>query len=152
MPFEGDTFDGCYSFDTFEHIHDPLAAFKEIHRVTKRAGIVFAMFSPIFNAPWGLHVYRELGVPYCQHLWSPDTVDAFIGREARWQLNCRDLSYYREVWQQLDTLYRIVHLTEERDFDGIEIISQHPACFAKVSKKIDDFLISKIAVTLEVRK
>jgi SAM-dependent methyltransferase len=72
MTFPDASFDLVYSFNVFEHIHDPAAVFKEIRRVLKPGGVVFS-FIHLFTSDSGFHDLRVIagmheGIPYWAHL------------------------------------------------------------------------------------
>ncbi len=67
-------FDFIYSYNTFEHLKDPKTALTELLRVTKRGGLIYLNFAPLYASAWGLHAYRTLKIPYIQFLFS----EAFI--------------------------------------------------------------------------
>lgn len=40
LPAQGNSFDGCFSFEVLEHVWDPIAAVREMVRVTKPGGFI----------------------------------------------------------------------------------------------------------------
>jgi SAM-dependent methyltransferase len=55
LPFRDNSIGAVVSFDTLEHVADPLRAMQEIHRVLRPGGIVAVssvMFFPIHAHPW----------------------------------------------------------------------------------------------------
>jgi len=51
IPFKDNTFDGTYTMHVIMHMPDYKKAFKEMHRVTKKDGIIICDF-PNKNSPW----------------------------------------------------------------------------------------------------
>src|SRR5262249_16616709 len=78
LPFGDGSFDGVYSYNTFEHVAEPDKALGEALRVLRPRGLIYLSFGPLYCAAFGLHAYKELGVPYCQFLWEPAVIDEFM--------------------------------------------------------------------------
>lgn len=57
MSFPDNHFDIIASISVFEHIHDFELALKEMYRVLKPGGYVFAEFGPIWSSCWGHHLW-----------------------------------------------------------------------------------------------
>jgi SAM-dependent methyltransferase len=66
--FEDRTFDVIFSSNTFEHVSNILAAWREVWRLLKPGGCFILAVPPIANEP-----SREMNVanPYHLHIWSP---------------------------------------------------------------------------------
>ena len=87
--FPDNYFDYIYSLATFEHIFDLDKAMKEMHRILKPGGLLYAKFGPIWSSCWGHHlwinhngsVYNYINTalpPYCHLLLSPDELMAIL--------------------------------------------------------------------------
>ncbi|PTM43571.1 class I SAM-dependent methyltransferase [Bosea sp. 124] len=146
------SFDGYWSFNSFEHLHDPDAALKEAWRLVKNGGLVHINFAPIYNSPLGLHAHYEIGVPYCQHLWNTDDLAKFVSAKDLWNLNGMSLYDYRYLWSNNSNIFKTLSLSEEKDYHGLELISRFPSCFAHKSRDLDYFTTSKLVITLRVSK
>jgi len=81
LPFDDRSFDAVFSTDTFEHVMDLDAAFKELFRVLRPGGVVLSRFGPLFFSPQGYHLYWACQVPYAHLLCGLDAVLAL--RNAR---------------------------------------------------------------------
>lgn len=78
IPLEENSFDLICSYNAFEHLPDPHAAFEEMRRLCKPQGFILLSFNPLYYSPWGLHAYRALKMPYPQFLFSHSFIDAKI--------------------------------------------------------------------------
>jgi SAM-dependent methyltransferase len=67
LPYKDSSFDLVVSQNAFEHIPDPLAALKEAVRVTKKGGVIYLTFDPIWTADSGNHFMNFVGEPW-RHL------------------------------------------------------------------------------------
>jgi len=152
LPMDDNTYDGLWSYNSFEHFHDPDRALSEFHRVVRPGGRIHLSFAPLYNAPLGLHAFHEIGVPFCQHLWSDETILPRVTSKDLWCLNRWSLTQYRELWAKHADTLDVVDYSEGFDFQGLELIHRYPHCFTKVSRDIEDFVTSKIVVTFRVRK
>lgn len=73
MPFADNSFDVLVAADTFEHVEALEPALKECARVLKPGGYLYAYFPP-FYSPWGAHMVNWIRLPWCQVLFSEQTV------------------------------------------------------------------------------
>ena len=73
LPFEGDLFDAAFAHTVLQHLSDPVAALKEMHRVLKPGGII-----GLREEDWGSFVI---------HPSSPLTRETFDLFHGDWQLN-----------------------------------------------------------------
>jgi SAM-dependent methyltransferase len=60
IPFADKTFDAVYAFIVFQHIHDPVLALSEIHRVLKLGGLLIVGDRDVISARGLLKPYHEL--------------------------------------------------------------------------------------------
>ena len=61
LPFPDEHFDALFSVATFEHILDLPLALREMHRVLRPGGVVYANFGPIWSSGKGHHVRAQVG-------------------------------------------------------------------------------------------
>lgn len=137
LPYEHDTFDLVTSFNSFEHMADPAAAFAELVRVTKPGGIIYLDFGPLYASPWGLHAYRSLLMPYPQYLFSKEFITAKLRElgisdlgEERTELqfvNGWCPRHYEAVWasHNLEPVAGYTHSVQNFWY----LVQRYPACF-----------------------
>jgi ubiquinone/menaquinone biosynthesis C-methylase UbiE len=81
LPFESDTFDVVFLNDVVEHIRRPALTrvFEECRRVVKSDGRICLEFPPWSN--WSAaHLYDYIYIPWCQFLFSDETLINVIRR------------------------------------------------------------------------
>jgi len=80
LPYPTSTFDGAYLCWFLEHVQEPIAILKEIHRVLKPEGVIFC--SEVMNATFFLHPYSPATLQYWfafnDHQWTLRG-DPFVG-------------------------------------------------------------------------
>ena len=98
MLFRDDYFDFITSFNALEHIPDPLKALNEIVRVTKKGGIIYVTFDPIWTADTGSHFIYRVPEPWA-HL--VDDQDTFIKKMQRAGSSEDEISEFKNGMNQL---------------------------------------------------
>jgi SAM-dependent methyltransferase len=89
LSFSDDYFDLIVSSAVFEHVHNFDQAMKEMYRVTKPSGYLFAIVGPIWSCTYGHHLwmhidgktvnYHTLALPpFCHLLMSRQEVEAWM--------------------------------------------------------------------------
>lgn len=63
LPTESSFFDGATCVEVFEHLFDPLAAAKEIHRVLKPGGVLVTTVPNFGYLPWRIQALVRARVP-----------------------------------------------------------------------------------------
>jgi ubiquinone/menaquinone biosynthesis C-methylase UbiE len=86
LPFTDEQFDVTGCFEVLEHLHDPLAALKELSRVSSRAVVMSVPHEPYFslmNAARGknLDIRPRGSDPDHRNLWTRDAFKAFVSQE-----------------------------------------------------------------------
>lgn len=77
--FKDNLFDFVISFNTFEHIADPLKTLREIVRVTKPGGYIYITFDPVWSADSGSHFPHRVKDPWAHLLLAEeDFIDEMI--------------------------------------------------------------------------
>ena len=156
LPFEDGSFDLAYSFNTFEHLHDPAAALAEMRRVVRPGGSIYLKFGPLYAGAWGLHAYKTLPVPYAQFVFSPAKLDELL-RAA----GIHDLGDEREELQPMNRwrLGQFERLFTEsgcetvaggRTLDAAQLwmVGRCPAAFAGRGLTFNDLVVKTLRVTL----
>ena len=156
LPFEKATFDLVFSFAAFEHFSDPARVVEESARVLHSGGFLHLEFGPIAMAPYGLHAYRSIPIPYAGVLFKQEDLLKYArghGLSDWWPfINGAPLNEYRRIFKAARKDFHVVAYKEGWSGGaGAELIMRYPAVFRRVSEKIGDFLISGIFVCLRRR-
>ncbi|MGH9460279.1 MAG: class I SAM-dependent methyltransferase [Vicinamibacteria bacterium] len=156
LPFNSESFDLVYSFNTLEHASDPAAALGELRRVCKKGGLVFSDFGPLYWSPWGLHAYRSLHMPYPQYLFSDSFIEnklAELGifdlgkkRTELQPLNKWRVHEFRRLWG--DSGYDVITLMESKEREHLGVIKAFSRAFSGRGLTFDDVATKNIRVVL----
>ena len=154
FPFESRAFDLVFSFAAFEHFPEPARVMQEIARVLRPGGFFHLEFGPIATAPYGLHAYRDIPVPYLQILFDGADLRRYTrerGLSADWPfINGLGLRDYRRMFEASKCDFKILACDEWGTAGGgAELIARYPGVFRRVSDNFDDFLISGMVVCLQ---
>lgn len=71
LPYRDAWFDLLISQNAFEHIPDPVKALREAIRVTRKGGVIYLTFDPIWTADTGNHFSHYVAEPW-RHLLESD--------------------------------------------------------------------------------
>ena len=147
LPFADDTFDFTFSYDAMEHFAEPEKALAEAMRVTRHGGHVFLLFGPLYNSALGLHGYRSINVPYCQHLFDRDTLDAYVHNHYVDLINYKQLNGYSlSAFMRMFDQYNVARCRQIKDARFVELIERYPQCFDGTD--INEYLVSHMEVLL----
>ena len=154
LQFEDGSFDFVFSYDTFEHVAQPERVLQEAARVTKKGGHVFLEFGPLYYSPFGQHAYRSVTVPYCQVLFSKETLQQFVIQRGLdpigfSKVNEWSLDQYRELWEMNAHQLRKVEYKEILDLSHMNLIRKYSSCFRNKSTLFDNFIVSSIHVVFQ---
>ncbi|MDY6786577.1 MAG: class I SAM-dependent methyltransferase [candidate division WOR-3 bacterium] len=72
-----DSFDFIFSFETLEHVTDPRAMFKELHRLLKPGGYMFHHYNPFFSLTGG-HSYATTDILWGHALLDIDDIQRYF--------------------------------------------------------------------------
>jgi ubiquinone/menaquinone biosynthesis C-methylase UbiE len=153
LQIEDETFDVVFSYDTFEHVARPDRVLAECIRVTRKGGLIYLNFGPLFMSAFGEHAYRSIAVPYCQHLF-PLTVlnDYAIGHRLEsieeGNINRWTLRDYRALWKKFVDAVAVERYRESLEISHLDLIRKHPSCFKSKSDCFEEFIISGIRILL----
>ncbi len=151
LRFPDESFDLVFSFNSFEHFRRPDVALDEATRVVRRGGHVHLDFGPLWAAPRGLHAWRQVAIPYCQHLFERATLEAYArGRGSDVvpfdTLNGWTATRYRKLWRSRERALAILHYRKRFDLSGLALVKRHPSCFKGKVDGFDDLIVSSIEV------
>jgi ubiquinone/menaquinone biosynthesis C-methylase UbiE len=154
LPMKEASIDLVHSFASFEHFPNPDQVLAEIWRVLRPGGYFFVSFGPVFTAPFGLHAYREVWVPYCQYLFEPEDLKRYT--QARnlpcdWPwVNGVSVSQYRRLWEQFRDRFDVVFKKEYPSGGiGAELIERYPECFKGRVEGVDDLFVSAFEMVFQ---
>lgn len=141
--------DLVFSFNAFEHFSDPVSVYQEVSRVLRTGGVFYTNFGPLYNSPWGLHGYDVVGVPFCQHLFSQETLDAYCNthdfpRISFDYVNKWDHQAFEDLFHSKSELMKDIIYRTSRTTHGIDLIVKHPKCFRNKVASLDELLNSSI--------
>ncbi len=151
LKFQDESFDFVFSYAAFEHFEHPKTILSEAHRVTKKGGYIYLKFGPLYRSAFGLHVYRSIPIPYCQFLFSPETLFDFadmmrIDAPNYENLNQWSLIDYRYLWNQYSSKLHPVKYYEHINVSHLDLISQYTSCFKSKTDNFDDLIVAEIEV------
>jgi SAM-dependent methyltransferase len=156
LAFTDNSFDFIFSYNSMEHFPDPRRALAEAWRVARPGGYIYLNFGPIYYSPRGAHQYDSISVPYCECLFTKDTMDEFARlnnltlTEHRW-MNEWSLDQYRALWAEVADRLEPVLYYEIYNADHVDLIARYPTCFRHKSPRIDDFIVANIEVLFRKR-
>lgn len=156
LQFEDDSFDFLFSYNSFEHFHDPDKVLDEMCRVLKPGGYMYHVFEPINSSAFGYHAYRSINVPFCQYLFPREVMNAFcesnnlppINYE---QLNLWTTTQYRELWRKYESKLEFIKYNETKSYTNLDLICRHPSCFKSKTRNFDDLYVSGMELILKKR-
>jgi SAM-dependent methyltransferase len=151
LEFPDASFDFIFSYDAFEHFENPEGAFAEMIRVLRPGGHLYLDFGPIYNSPFGEHAYQSISVPYCQFLFSEETINSFARNQGLAAIdfshvNRRSLRDYRALWEKWSGVLQRVEYYESIDFRHLNLIIDHPGLFNRHFQTLDEFTVDNIRV------
>lgn len=141
-----DSYDCVYSWDAFEHVRDPKAVLDEAWRVLKPGGTLYLEFGPLIHSPMGLHAYRSVPVPYCNILFTQETLDSFTRKREMKPVDFNQLNYWSlERFRALfGTLPKPYHYLERKEFGYLNLIHEYTGLFSRISRDLDEFTVKMI--------
>jgi ubiquinone/menaquinone biosynthesis C-methylase UbiE len=75
LPFDDELFDAIVTQDTLEHVHDVATVLRELRRVLKPGGCVYAQF-PSWYHPWGNHLSLVTSTPWLHLVFRDSTLES----------------------------------------------------------------------------
>lgn len=102
LPAEDDSFDFVFTWSAFEHVEDPIAVFREIHRVMRPTGILMLQIWPLYYSEHGAHLWQCIPDQFVHLLHDADEIRAAVRATSRYPRET--LEEFLEVF---DTLNRV---------------------------------------------
>jgi SAM-dependent methyltransferase len=151
LRFNDESFDVIFSYAAFEHFSDPEKVLQEAIRVVRQGGLIYLNFGPLYMSPFGLHFYRSIPVPYCQLLFSTDTINIYsekIGIDPPdfGSLNYWTLMDYRSLWNRYSHKLKRLRYYEHLNVSHLDLVSRYPFCFRSMTDNFDDLIVAEIEV------
>lgn len=158
LPFQDNSFNLAFSFNAFEHFHDPKTALLEILRVTKPGGFIYLDFGPLYYAPKGLHWYRSINIPYCQILFEYNTLEDYCKKHnlnipvyaIENGLNGWNIGQYRELWHEMKSFAKIKQYYEYPMYAHLNLVEELPQYFKGKFNHVDDLITNRIQILFQV--
>jgi 2-polyprenyl-3-methyl-5-hydroxy-6-metoxy-1,4-benzoquinol methylase len=146
------SFDVVFSFDAFEHFLDPPAVLREIHRILKPGGVVYASFGPLYYSAQGAHQWTSVDVPYCHLLFSEEHLNASARSRGKGPLvrnvNKWHLSQFREMLAAICGQFETIDCFEKLNTAFVDLVQQHAAIFRARTNDFDDLIVRSIEMLL----
>lgn len=154
LSFPDEMFDFVFSYDAFEHFASPSNVLREAIRVAKPGGYIYLEFGPLYFSAFGEHAYRTIRIPYCQFLFSEETLNIFSEKNHLAPIdfshvNRWSLADYRNLWRQHSETIKIIRYIEGQNLAHIGLIRRYPSCFKSKSSDFEDFTVSSISVLFQ---
>ena len=153
LKFADESFDLIFSYNSFEHFFDPDKVLKEAIRTVKKNGYIYLSFDPLYMSPWGLHVFKQIFIPYCQFLFRKEMLIKFSKlsriRSIPWGdlgLNEWSLEDYRNLWKKYSNKLKIIKYKESLNLFYLDLIIQYPSCFKSKTKFFNNLIVNKIEI------
>ncbi len=154
LKFDDESFDIVFSFDCFEHFPNPDKVLEESIRVLKKGGLIYILFSLPFMSPYGLHAFKTITVPYCQHLFPMKLIRSYAKNlkgvrslpEGNFPLNQWSTEDFRKLWKKHSNKVKIIKYKEIFDISHIKLIKQYPSCFKSKTDNFDNLIVTSIEV------
>jgi ubiquinone/menaquinone biosynthesis C-methylase UbiE len=154
MNFADSSFDFVFSYDAFEHFGNPESVLKESIRVVRKGGYIYLEFGPLFQSVWGLHAYRQITVPYCQFLFTRETMDTFCNQKGITPIdfnhcNGWTLVQFRAMFEKYKKDYEIINYKEFANNEHLDYIINYPQCFKGKTDLFENLTVASIQVLLK---
>jgi SAM-dependent methyltransferase len=102
LPADDDAFDFVFTWSAFEHVEDPIAVFREIHRVLRPGGILMLQIWPLYHSEHGAHLWQCIPDRFAHLLRPAEDIKADVRATTRYP---RDV--IEEFLEVFDTLNRV---------------------------------------------
>jgi len=151
LKFENNWFDIVFSYDAFEHFSDPASVLSEIYRVIKPGGYIYLEFGPLFMSPMGLHAYRQISVPYSQHLFSEETLLNFLLEENLGTIDFKHINgwsliQFRNLFNSYSGKFKKEKYIENSNYNHLDLIRKYAPIFKNKTDNFDELTCRSIEV------
>ncbi|MBF0214456.1 MAG: class I SAM-dependent methyltransferase [Magnetococcales bacterium] len=151
LTFPDESFDVVFSFDGMPHIPDPGKALEEATRVTRRGQYIFMRLGSHYSAPFALHAYKSIFVPYCQFLFTRETMQDYLAQRNLKPLDFESINHwhlsdFRALWRRFSDRLEILHLQETPELNSIGLVGRYPSCFKGKVPGFEDLTVSRFEV------
>ena len=145
------TIDCVFSYNAFEHIADPYAVLAEMTRITRRGGLIYLSFGPLYWSAFGEHAYRSIPIPYCHCLFRLETMNQYCRDKGYDEIDPRhvngwSLEQYRKLWEWSGKSLDRIRYSERSSAGHVDLIQRYASCFSSRSTSPLDFLIDEINI------
>lgn len=153
LGFEDGSFDFVFSFNSFEHFHEPDRVLSEAVRVVRPGGYIYLNFGPLYLSATGAHQFQTIHVPYNQCLFQKELLaeyadDAGIELVDFSWMNEWSVDQYRQLWQEYGHRLKTILYHEILNADHVDLIARYPSCFRSKTDNFDNFLVACIEILL----
>ena len=88
LPADDDSFDVAFSWSTFEHVAEPIALLREIHRVLRPDGVLMIQIWPLYHSEHGSHLWQYFPEGFVQLMRENEEIQAIVraepGQDPEW--------------------------------------------------------------------
>jgi len=156
LSFEDRSFDFIVSYNAYEHFSQPERVLDEMIRVLRPGGYIYVDFGPLYHSPFGEHAYRTITVPYCQFLFTLDTMNQYAEKHGLKPIdpehvNRWSLEEYRELWKSKKEIMKPVFYKEKYHLSHLDLLKRYPSCFKGKVPSFENYLVSKIQAVFKLR-
>ncbi|MBC19020.1 MAG: hypothetical protein CMJ74_02015 [Planctomycetaceae bacterium] len=157
IDIESNIVDCVFSYNAFEHVHDPPAVLREMARITKPGGTIFLSFGPLYWSAFGEHAYRSIPIPFCQCLFPLSILNDFCREHAYDEIdpmhvNQWSLTQYRKLWSAISPQLKCISYRENPSVNHINLIQKFPSCFKNKALSPLDYIIGDIRIILRKKR
>lgn len=149
------SFDVVFSFDAFEHFLDPPAVLREVHRILKPGGVLYASFGPLYFSPQGAHQWTSVDVPYCHLLFRETDLNASAAARNNGPIvrnvNKWHLGQFRRMLSGTAQQFDVLSCFEKFNTAFVELIEAYAPIFRARTTDFDDLIVRSIEVLLRKR-
>ena len=154
MPFEDGSFDCVVSFNAFEHFMDPDKAVREMLRVLRKDGLLYLDFGPLYYAPFGLHIYKCISVPYSQFLFDYDMMMEYIEKNDLRRPVVKTLSKwsvrrYQQLWRSVCGCADIVYMEKIRGYEHLDLVCRYAGLFKAQTSDFEDLVVKQYRIIFQ---